>query len=132
MRDIVRLVDENIQLFVFSLQAGSVKPIDFRGDSQDVIRALPGSVRRKVGQQLELLQWGGEPDDWKPMSTVGAGVCEIRVRDDRGIYRVIYVAKFVHAICVLHCFQKKTQKTSKSDLDLATRRYKELQKEMER
>jgi phage-related protein len=127
-----RLVDEDIQIFVLFSQAESVKPIDFRGDSQDVIRALPGSVRRKVGQQLELLQWGGEPDDWKPMPTVGADVREIRVRDDQGIYRVIYVAKFAHAICVLHCFQKKTQKTSKSDLDLAVRRYKELQKEMER
>jgi len=66
------------------------------------------------------------------MLTVGAGVREIRVRDDQGIYRLIYVAKLAHAICVLHCFQKKTQKTSKSDLDLAMRRYKELQKEMER
>jgi len=63
------------------------------------------------------------------MTTVGQGVREIRVRDEQGIFRVIYVAKFANAVFVLHCFQKKTQKTSRADLDLASRRYKELVKE---
>jgi len=66
------------------------------------------------------------------MTKVGAGVREIRVRDEQGIFRVIYVAKFADAVFVLHCFQKKTQKTSKADLDLASRRYKELLKEQSR
>ncbi len=66
------------------------------------------------------------------MTVVGAGVREIRLRDDSGIYRVIYVTKFAERIFVLHCFQKKTQRTSKSDIDLASRRYKELVKEYSR
>lgn len=63
------------------------------------------------------------------MSTVGSGVREIRIRDDSGAFRVIYVAKLADAVYVLHCFQKKTQATAKRDLDLAERRYRELMKE---
>lgn len=63
------------------------------------------------------------------MNDVGAGVREIRVRDEKGIFRIIYVAKFADAVFVLHCFQKKTQRTSKADLNLASRRYKETLKE---
>ncbi len=76
-----------------------------------------------------MVQQGLEPNDWKPMNSVGAGVREIRIRDEQGIFRVMYVTKFGETIYVLHCFQKKTQKTSTTDLDTATRRYKELQKE---
>ena len=72
---------------------------------------------------------GRDPANWKPMTAVGAGVREIRLRDDSGIYRVIYVTKFGERIFVLHCFQKKTQKTSKADIDLAAHRYRELVKE---
>lgn len=64
------------------------------------------------------------------MNTVGHGVKEIRVREANGAYRVIYVAKFEDAIYVLHCFQKKTQKTSKTDLDLASKRYRDLLEEL--
>jgi phage-related protein len=76
-----------------------------------------------------MVQRGQEPDDWKPINSVGAGVREIRVRDERGIFRVMYLTKFGHTIYVLHCFQKKTQKTGTADLETATRRYRELQKE---
>ena len=71
-----------------------------------------------------------EPEDWKPMENVGAGVREIRIRQESGAYRAMYVTKFAGAIHVLHCFQKKTQKTAPSDLALAERRYKELVREM--
>jgi phage-related protein len=70
------------------------------------------------------------PDDWKPMSSVGKGVQEIRIRDDAGAFRILYVAIFMDAVYVLHCFQKKTQKTSKMDLDLAEARYRRLVKEL--
>ena len=70
------------------------------------------------------------PDDWKPMPTIGQGVQEIRIRDVTGAFRVVYVAKFVNAVYVLHCFQKKTQRTSKPDLELAERRYSELLNEL--
>ena len=71
-----------------------------------------------------MVQVGRNPDDWKPMSTVGSGACEIRVRDEAGAFRVIYVAKFEDAVYVLHAFQKKTRKTSRADLELARERYR--------
>ena len=64
------------------------------------------------------------------MSTVGQGVREIRIREDDGAFRVIYVARLADAVYVLHCFQKKTQATRKADLDLAERRYRDLVKEL--
>jgi phage-related protein len=108
------------------------KPVEFRGDTLEALRRFPESARRRAGQQLDLLQRGRDPDDWKPMTSVGSGVRKIRIRDEQGIFRVIYVAKFADAVFVLHCFQKKTQKTSRADLDLASRRFKELVKEQSR
>lgn len=107
------------------------KPIEFRGTALDDLRAFPVSARREAGYQLDQLQQGGEPDDWKPMTTVGQGVREIRIRDQTGAFRVIYIAKFANTLYVLHCFQKKTQKTGRTDLDLAAKRYRDLLKEME-
>jgi phage-related protein len=63
------------------------------------------------------------------MNTVGRRVREIRIRDAAGAFRVLYVAKFDDAVYVLHCFQKKTQKTSETDISLATQRYRDLLKE---
>jgi len=107
------------------------KPVEFRGNALDDLRAFPEAARRKAGYQLDQIQHGREPDDWKPMNAVGQGVDEIRIRDAAGVFRVFYVAKF-DAIYVLHCFQKKTQKTRKADLDLAGQRYRELLKELHR
>jgi phage-related protein len=77
------------------------------------------------------VQRGLDPEDWKPMSeTIGSGVREVRIRDADGAYRIIYVAKFADSVYVLHFFQKKTEKTSKSDIDLAVKRLRELQKEL--
>jgi len=72
------------------------------------------------------VQHGREPDDWRPMNTVGRGVREIRIRDAAGAFGVLYVAKFDDAVYVLHCFQRKTQRTSKADLNLAAQRYRDL------
>ena len=106
------------------------KPIEFRGSALTDLRDFPVSARREAGYQLDQVQHGGDPDDWKPVNTVGQGVREIRIRDDSGAFRVIYVAKFVDAVYVLHCFQKKTEQTSKADIDLAAKRYKDLVKEL--
>lgn len=106
-----------------------MKAIEFRGDSLDYLREFPRDARREAGFQLDRVQRGLAPFDWKPMSTVGSGVREIRVRDDSGAFRVIYVAKLADAVYVLHCFHKKTQATAKRDLDLAERRYRELMQE---
>lgn len=102
------------------------KPVEFLGDALEALRSFPLQARRATGFQLDKVQRGLEPDDWKPLATIGAGVREIRIRDEAGAFRVVYVAKLVDAIYVLHCFQKKTQRTSKSDIDLATDRYKAL------
>lgn len=106
------------------------KPVEFRASSLDNLRAFPVMARREAGYQIDRVQNGHEPDDWKPMSSIGAGVQEIRIRDAAGAFKVVYVAKFTDAIYVLHCFQKKTMKTSKTDLDLAESRYRDLLKEL--
>ncbi len=64
------------------------------------------------------------------MITVGSGVREIRIRDASGAFRVLYVAKLADTVYVLHCFQKKTDKTAKVDLDLSHKRYRDLVKEL--
>ena len=107
------------------------KPVEFRGSSLDDLRAFPVPARREAGYQLDRVQQGHEPDVWKPMPRIGSGVQEIRIRDAAGAFRVIYVAKFADAVYVLHCFKKKTQKTSKTDVDLAEKRYRDLTKELE-
>lgn len=106
--------------------------VEFRGTSLDDLCAFPITARREAGFQLGRVQNGFEPNDWKPMSTVGQGVKEIRIRDISGAFRIIYVAKFAETVYVLHCFQKKSPKTSKPDLDLASKRYRELMKELGR
>lgn len=100
-----------------------MKPLSFVGSSLADLRAFPASVRRAIGVELMRVQLGGMPTNYKPLKTVGAGACEVRVQLD-GAWRVIYVARFEKAVYVLHAFQKKTQRTAKSDLELAAMRYK--------
>jgi phage-related protein len=82
----------------------------------------------EVGHQLERVQAGGEPANWKPMPSVGLGVNEIRVRT-RGAFRVLYMAKFAEAVYVLHAFQKTSPQTARTDVELARRRFAQLVKE---
>jgi phage-related protein len=108
----------------------SAKPIEFRGAALTDLCRFPAAARREAGYQLYHVQEGYDPDDWKPMNTIGQGVREIRIRQKDGAFRVIYVAKFEDAVYVLHRFQKKTQKTSPEDIALASRRYKDLMREL--
>ena len=101
------------------------KQLRWLGDSLEDVKAFSDEAKCSAGHQLGLVQAGLDPLDWKAMETVGAGVKEIRIRVETS-YRVLYVAKFSEAVYVLHAFVKKTQKTSKKDLDLATERYKAL------
>ena len=103
-----------------------MKAVAFLGDSLEALRDFPAIARRAAGYQLDRVQHGGNPDDWKPMPAVGPGVREIRIRDNAGAFRVLYVAIRMEAVYVLHCFQKKSQRTSRSDLDLGAKRYKEF------
>ena len=102
------------------------KDIKWIGSSLEDLLTFPLSARKEAGFQLHNVQFGIEPEDWKPFSDIGAGVNEIRVRDASGIYRVMYIAKFEEAIYVLHSFQKKTRQTSKYDKDIAKMRYNTL------
>jgi phage-related protein len=103
-----------------------MKPVYFVGTSREDLRELPETVQETAGFQLFKVQQGNEPDDWKPMRTVGPGVQELRVRDESGAYRVFYVAKFEEAVYVLHVFEKRSQKTAKADLELGKNRYADL------
>lgn len=108
------------------------KKISFWGSSRDDIRSFPRDAQDVAGFQLHKVQHGEDPDDWKPMAIIGAGVREIRIRDAAGAFRVIYLAKLPDAVYVLHCFQKKTEETSQRDITLAQKRYKELMRGYEK
>ena len=103
-----------------------MKPVEFLGSSLDRLRKFPQSARRRLGQQIDRIQKGLEPDDWKPMSSIGAGVREIRIRDEGEAWRAIYIAKYPEAVYVLHCFQKKTRKTAPQDIAVAVENFREL------
>jgi phage-related protein len=102
-----------------------MKGIEFHGQSLDAIRSFPAVAKREAGQQLDRVQRGLDPIDWKPMPSIGKGVREIRIRQ-QGQYRVIYIATFAEVVHVLHAFEKKSQKTRKQDIEAATRALKQI------
>ncbi len=101
-----------------------MKGIGFIGASLKMVREFPAMAKREAGHQLDRVQRGLDPMDWKSMSSIGQGVREIRIHHERE-YRVIYVASFKENIYVLHAFQKKTRKTSRQDLEVARGGFKE-------
>lgn len=103
-----------------------MRRLEFLGDSLEQLRDFPETARKEAGVQLHKIQQGIEPSDWKPMTSVGQGVREIRIRDEAGIFRVLYIAKIEDTVYVLHAFQKKTQQTAKRDLDLAATRLRQI------
>lgn len=103
-----------------------MKAISFLGNSLDALREFPSGARQTAGYQLDKIQHGNMPDDWKSMPSIGPGVQEIRIQEESGTFRVIYTAKLGDAVYVLHAFQKKTRRTAKHDIDLAKQRFKQL------
>jgi len=103
-----------------------MKSVSFLGDSLKRLREFPEDAKQDAGYQLDKIQNGLQPDDFKPMPTVGKGVEELRIWDDSGTYRVIYTARLQEIIYVLHAFQKKTQAPSKKDVDIAKTRWIDL------
>ena len=99
----------------------TAKPLKFVGPSLNELRDFPEEARRAAGFELRAVQNGFEPGDWKPMKTIGSGGNEIRIHI-LGEWRVIYVARFLDAVYVLHAFQKKTQKTSRQNIEIARKR----------
>ena len=102
------------------------KLLYFVGSSLEDLRSFPRASRREAGYQLDRVQHGLEPSDWKPVKTVGTGIREIRVHD-KGQFRVIYVARIDNAVHVLHAFQKKTRQTRTQDIAIARQRLKQIQ-----
>jgi phage-related protein len=101
------------------------KAVHWLGASRNDVRAFPRDAKRLAGFQLRRVQQGLDPQDWKPMSTVGPGVRELRLHTALE-HRVLYVAKFGEAVYVLHAFLKRTRKTPAQDLELARQRYRAL------
>lgn len=103
-----------------------MKEISFHGGSLAFIKSFPLSVKRDVGYQLDRVQRGLHPGNWKPMPQVGKGVKELRVRNN-GQFRIIYVAVYAQSVHVLHAFQKKTGKTRLQDIQAAKKAFKEIE-----
>ncbi|MBN3855286.1 type II toxin-antitoxin system RelE/ParE family toxin [Paraburkholderia sp. Ac-20340] len=108
------------------------KRVRFCGSALADLQAFPVNARKEAGKQLRLVQAGEDPDDWKPVTPVGAGTREIRIREGRNAFRVLYVATFREAIYVLHCFRKKTEQIPFADMSLAARRYREIRNQEQR
>lgn len=106
-----------------------MKPVVFVGDSLARLREFPDETRHDAGYQIDKLQRGQKPDDFKPMPAIGKGVEELRVWDDAGTWRVIYLTRLADAVYILHAFQKKTRTTAKRDIDIARQRLAQLRKE---
>jgi phage-related protein len=102
-----------------------MKPIVFHGRSLTAVRKFPSQARREIGHQLDRLQHGLEPLDWRPMKAVGSGVREIRVQSSEQ-YRVMYCVPGKSAIHVLHAFRKTSRKTAKRDINQTRKVFKEL------
>jgi phage-related protein len=101
-------------------------PLRFVGGAERDFLALPREAIREAGHQLWLVQEGEDPDDWKPMPSIGSGVREIRIWCADGTFRVIYVVKSERGIFILHVFAKKSQATLKRDVAPAKQRLKEI------
>ena len=102
-----------------------LKPLMFVGNSKEDLRSFPAEVKHAIGVELMRVQAGADPTDFKPMQAVGRGAYELRVHI-QGAWRAIYVARLRDAIYVLHAFQKKTRRTSRRDIDVASRRYRSI------
>jgi phage-related protein len=102
-----------------------VKPITWVGSAKRDLVACSADVQAIAGRELNIVQRGADPTDWKPMPVVGPGAREIRVHVN-GEFRVFYVATLPEAVYVLHVFQKKTRKTSARDLALGQQRYRSM------
>ena len=107
-----------------------LRPLVWLGNSKRNIRAFPEGAQKLIGDELQLIQFGGMPKDAKPFKGVGSGVLEIALRYDKEAYRTVLAVQLGKKIYVLHAFQKKSRKgfeTPKQDVDLIKQRYKEAQ-----
>lgn len=104
--------------------------IAWEGDSREVISSFPEKARQNLGFQLRLLQQGQQPTDYRPMTTIGPGVFELRDQDERAWYRVIYLSRVTGVVHVLHCFEKKSRETPAKEIRTARQRFKAVRVRM--
>ena len=98
------------------------------GNAKKNLRAFPEEARKLIGDELQLLQFGGMPADAKPFKGIGGGVFEIALRSDKNAYRTVVAVQLGKKLYVLHAFQKKSKQgieTPKQDVALIVQRYKE-------
>ena len=99
-----------------------MKEIKFLGNSLDNIRLFPNEAKQDVGFQLDKIQRGKKPENWKPMKRIGHGVNEILIKSSDGIYRTIYIIISDEAIYVLRAFQKNIEKKAFIDASIIARK----------
>jgi phage-related protein len=108
------------------MDAGTPKDaaIAWEGDSREVISSFPDAPKKNLGFDLRLLQQGQQPTDYRPMSSIGPGVFELRDQDERAWYRVIYLSRVRDVIHVLHCIEKRSRETPAKEINTARQRLK--------
>ena len=105
-----------------------LRPLVWLGNSKRNIRGFPEGAQKLIGDELQLIQFGGMPKDAKPFKGVGSGVLEIAIPYDGNAYRTVLAVQLGKKIYVLHAFQKKSTKgigTPKHEVDLIGQRYRE-------
>lgn len=112
------------------LQPPVLRRVVWLGESKNKLRNFPDGAQKLLGDELQLIQFGGMPKDAKPFKGIGSGVVEIALRYASDAYRVVLALQIGSRIYVLHAFQKKSKKgiaTPKRDIDLIKQRYSEAQ-----
>jgi len=108
-----------------------VATIEWEGDSWDMLKSWPKSIRLDFGISLREMQQGRSPKlDVRPMQSIGDGVFELKDSDESAWYRMIYLARKNDVIFVLDCFQKDSRKTEKHDIKRATARLKQVRQRL--
>jgi phage-related protein len=74
------------------------KPVAWLGSALAALRTFPADARRDAGFELRRVQQGLDPDDWRPMPSIGPGVREIRIHTGQE-HRVFYITAFAEAVC---------------------------------
>ena len=113
-------------------QSRHAAELHFEGDALEVLSSFPDQVKRELGFSLRQLQIGREPtSETRSMSSIGAGVYELKESDERTWYRVIYLSKIGNTIYVLHCFEKESRKTDRRDIEVARQRLKRVRQRLQ-
>lgn len=107
------------------MQRSNMRTVVFEGNTLTLIRQLPDNARLRAGYEIDRVQRDKLPENWKPFSSVGQGVREIRIQTGRQ-FRIMYCVKYKNKVHILHLFEKKTQKTRAADIEIAKTRLKEI------